>query len=159
MSFSKIFQILFIVGSIFLIVIPECLTWRIMVFQKGTCQFKLLWPVTSSFGLIKISTVRNHHYTTDFIFMHKMHVNLKKCLKYKIATRTACAVERGENRRSIWEHPTVQMYDPWGLGSGQSEHTAQIERQSSSLSTGNAVRLGIDLYAKMHDKCQKMSYI
>ena len=37
-------------------------------FQKETCQFKLLWPVTSSFGLIKISTVRNHHYTTGLIF-------------------------------------------------------------------------------------------
>mgnify|MGYP005831034901 CR=1 FL=1 len=38
-------------------------------FQKETCQFKLLWPVTSSFGLIKISTVRNHHYTTGFYFL------------------------------------------------------------------------------------------
>ena len=37
-------------------------------FQKKTCQFKLQWPVTSSFGLIKISTVRNHHYTTGLIF-------------------------------------------------------------------------------------------
>ena len=37
-------------------------------FQKETCQFKLLWPVTSSFGLIKISTVSNHHYTTSLIF-------------------------------------------------------------------------------------------
>ena len=46
----------------------EHLTWRIMVFQKETCQFKLLWPVTSSFGLIKISMVRNHHYTTGLIF-------------------------------------------------------------------------------------------
>ena len=47
---------------------PEHLTWRIMVFQKETCQFKLPWPVTSSLGLIKISTVRNHHYTTGLIF-------------------------------------------------------------------------------------------
>ena len=37
-------------------------------FPKETCQFKLLWPVTSSFGLIKISTVCNHHYTTGSIF-------------------------------------------------------------------------------------------
>ena len=37
-------------------------------FQKETCQFKLQWPVTSSFGLIKISTARNHHYTTGLIF-------------------------------------------------------------------------------------------
>ena len=37
-------------------------------FQKETCQFKLQWPVTSPFGLIKISTVRNHHYTTGLIF-------------------------------------------------------------------------------------------
>ena len=37
-------------------------------FQKEMCQFKLLWPVTSSFGLIKISMVCNHHYTTGLIF-------------------------------------------------------------------------------------------
>ena len=37
-------------------------------FQKETCQFKLLWPLTSSFGHINISTVRNHHYTTGLIF-------------------------------------------------------------------------------------------
>ena len=37
-------------------------------FPMEACQFKLLWPVTSSFGLIKISTVRNHHYTTGLIF-------------------------------------------------------------------------------------------
>ncbi len=30
-------------------------------FQKETCQFKLQWLVTSSFGLRKISMVRNHH--------------------------------------------------------------------------------------------------
>ena len=36
-------------------------------FPKEMCQFKLLWPLTSSFGLINISTVHNHHYTTDFI--------------------------------------------------------------------------------------------
>ena len=40
----------------------------------------------------------------------------------------ACAVERDEDCRSIWEHPTVQTYDPWGLGSGQSERTTQIAR-------------------------------
>ena len=39
---------------------------------------------------------------------------------------TACAVKRAEGFRSIWEHPTVQTYDPWGLGSGQSESTTQI---------------------------------
>ena len=37
-------------------------------FPKETSQFKLLWPLTSSFGLINISTVRNHHYTTGLIF-------------------------------------------------------------------------------------------
>jgi hypothetical protein len=36
-------------------------------FQKEKWQFKLQWPVTSSFRLIKISTVRNHHYTTGLI--------------------------------------------------------------------------------------------
>ena len=53
--------------------------------------------------------------------MHFVHKN-------KITTGTACAVERDEDRRSIWEHPTVQTYDPWGLGSGQSERTTQIAR-------------------------------
>ena len=37
-----------------------------------------------------------------------------------------CVVERDEDRRSIKENPTVQTYDPWGLGSGQSERTTQI---------------------------------
>ena len=51
--------------------------------------------------------------------MHFVHKN-------KITTGTACVVERDEDRRSIWEHPTVQTYDQWGLGSGQSESTTQI---------------------------------
>ena len=46
----------------------------------------------------------------------------------KITTGTACDVERDEDRRSIKENPTVQTYNPWGLGSGQSEHTTQIGR-------------------------------
>ena len=46
----------------------------------------------------------------------------------KITTGTACAVERDEDCRSIWGHPTVQTYDPWGLGSRQSECTTQIAR-------------------------------
>ena len=37
-----------------------------------------------------------------------------------------CAVERDEDRHSIKENPTVQTYDPWGLGSGQSERTTLI---------------------------------
>ena len=41
---------------------------------------------------------------------------------------TACAVEGARGCRSIWEHPTVHMYDPWGLGSGQSERTTHIAR-------------------------------
>ena len=53
--------------------------------------------------------------------MHFVHKN-------KITTGTACAVERDEDRHSIWEHPTMQMYDPWGLGSGLSESTTQITR-------------------------------
>ena len=53
--------------------------------------------------------------------MHFVHKN-------KITTGTACAVERDEDRRLIWEHPMVQTYDPWGLGSGQSERTTQITR-------------------------------
>ena len=51
--------------------------------------------------------------------MHSVHKN-------KITTGTACAVERDEDRRLIWEHPTVHTYDPWGLGSGQLESTTQI---------------------------------
>ena len=115
---------------------PKHLTWRIMVFQKETCQFKLLWPVTSSFGLIKISTVRNHHYTTGLIFWRIsvivsyiediFEINVQFVHKNKITTGTACAVERDEDRHSIWEHPTMQTYDPWGLGSGQSESTTRI---------------------------------
>ena len=50
-------------------------------------------------------------------------------LAYKsIPSQTAFPVERDEDCRSIWEHPTVQTYDPWGLGSGQSERTTQIAR-------------------------------
>ena len=44
----------------------------------------------------------------------------------KITTGTACVVERYEDHSSIKEHPTLQTYDPWGLGSGQSESTTQI---------------------------------
>ena len=51
--------------------------------------------------------------------MHFMHKN-------KITTGTACVVKRDEDRCSIWEHPAVQTYDLWGLGSGQSESTTQI---------------------------------
>ena len=51
--------------------------------------------------------------------MHFVHKN-------KITTGTTCAVVRGEDPRSMWEHPTVQTYDLWGLGFGQSESTNQI---------------------------------
>ena len=50
-------------------------------------------------------------------------------LAYKsIPRRTAFPVERDEDCHSFWEHPTVQTYDPLGLGSGQSECTTQIAR-------------------------------
>lgn len=39
-----------------------------------------------------------------------------------------CVVERDEDHCSIKENPTVQTYDLWGLGSGQSECTTQIVR-------------------------------
>ena len=39
-----------------------------------------------------------------------------------------CVVERDDDRRSIKENPTVQTYDPWGLGSGQSKCMIQIAR-------------------------------
>ena len=48
--------------------------------------------------------------------------------KDKITTGTTCVVKRDEDRRSIKENPMLQMYDPWGLGSGQSERTTQIAR-------------------------------
>ena len=45
-------------------------------------------------------------------------------LAYKsIPRRTAFPVERDEDCHSFWEHPTVQTYDPLGLGSGQSDRT------------------------------------
>ena len=53
------------------------------------------------------------------MYMHFVHKN-------KITTGTACDVERDEDRRSIWEHPMVQTYDPWGLDSGQLESTTHI---------------------------------
>ena len=45
-----------------------------------------------------------------------------------MTTGTACVVERDEDRRSIKENLMVQMYDPWVLGSSQSERTTQIMR-------------------------------
>ena len=51
--------------------------------------------------------------------MHFVHKN-------KITTGTACPIERDEDRCWICKHSTVQMYDPWGLGSSQSESTTQI---------------------------------
>ena len=50
---------------------------------------------------------------------------------------TACVVERAQGCRSIWEHPTVHTYDPWGLGSGQSERRTQIARAAGGISYGN----------------------
>ena len=49
---------------------------------------------------------------------------------------TACAVERAQGCRSIWEHPTGHTYDPWGLGSGQSERTTQIARTAGGIGHG-----------------------
>ena len=62
--------------------------------------------------------------------MHFVHKN-------KITTETACAVERDEDRRSIWEHPMVHTYNPWGLGSGHSERRIQIARAAGGISYGN----------------------
>ena len=50
---------------------------------------------------------------------------------------TTCVVERDEDCRSIWEHPIVHMYDPWGLGSGQLERTTQIARAAGGISYEN----------------------
>ena len=62
--------------------------------------------------------------------MHLVHKN-------EITTGTACAAERDEDRHSIWEHPMVHTYDPWGLGSGQSECTTQIARAAGGISYEN----------------------
>ena len=59
--------------------------------------------------------------------MHFVHKN-------KITTGTACVVERDEDRHSIWVHPMVQTYDPWGFGSGQSERTTRIARHKGGAS-------------------------
>ena len=85
-----------------------------------------MWSVTSSFGLIKISMVRNHNYTTGSIFWRIFRVslaifrtffeiNVHFVHKNEITTGTACAVKRDEDCRSIWEHPMMQIYDLWGL--------------------------------------------
>ena len=51
---------------------------------------------------------------------------------------TACAVERAQGCRSILEQPTMHTYDPWGLGSGQSERMTQIARAAGGgISYGN----------------------
>ena len=49
---------------------------------------------------------------------------------------TACAIEMAQGCRSIWEHPTVHTYDPWGLGSGQSERTTQTRAQQGGIGHG-----------------------
>ena len=64
--------------------------------------------------------------------MHFVHKN-------KITTGTACVVERDEDCRSIWEHPMVHTYDPWGLGSGQSERTTQIARVAEGGCIGHGL--------------------
>ena len=50
-----------------------------------------------------------------------------------IPSRTAFPVERDEDCRLIWEHPTVQTYDPWGFGSGKSERMTQIARAAGGI--------------------------
>ena len=61
--------------------------------------------------------------------------------KNKITTGNACAVERDEDLRSIWEHATVQTYDQWGLGSGLRKHNSDRGRGSvgTRLSSTNRV--------------------
>ena len=86
----------------------------------------------------------------------------KKCFQraHSSHTKAVCLPNRARcplAARAIWvEHsdwPEPKPHGSYVCTVGCS----QIERQSSSLSTGNAVRLGIDLYANMHGKCQKMS--
>ena len=40
---------------------------------------------------------------------------------------------------STWEHPTVHTYDPWGLGSGQSERTTHITRAPGGGGIGHGL--------------------
>ena len=60
------------------------------------------------------------------IFKTFFEINVHFVHKNKITTRTACAVERDEDRCLIWEHPMVKTYDPWGLGFGELERMTQI---------------------------------
>ena len=53
---------------------------------------------------------------------------------------TACAIERTHGCHSIWEHPAVHTYDPWGLDSGQSERMNQIARAAGGR--GHRPRFG-----------------
>ena len=71
--------------------------------------------------------------------MYFVHIN-------KITTGTAFAVERGDNCRSIWEHPAVQTYDPWGLGSGQSKRTTQITRGIGHGLVGTRLSFGLFIH-------------
>ena len=60
-------------------------------------------------------------------------------LAYKsIPSQTAFPIEGDEDFRSILEHPTVQTYDPWGLGSGQSERMTQIARVAEGWGAASA---------------------
>ena len=54
----------------------------------------------------------------------------------KITTGSACAIEMDEDCHSVCEHPTVQTYDPWGLGSRQSERMTQIARTAGGIDHG-----------------------
>ena len=47
-----------------------------------------------------------------------------------------CVVDRDEDCRSIKENPTVQTYDPWGLGCVQSERMTQIMRMAGGEGGG-----------------------
>ena len=82
---------------------------------------------------------------------------------------TACAVKTAQGCCSIWEHLMVHTYDPWGLGSGQSERRTQIAhaaggggisyRNQHSVETGeNHEKKMFWSFKKMRDVKRMMFY-
>ena len=57
------------------------------------------------------------------IFCEGLFENIYMCFERDEDRRSI-----NEDHRSIQENPTVQTHDPWGLGSGQLEHTTQVAR-------------------------------
>ena len=80
------------------------------------------------------------------IFKTSFEFNVHFVHKNKITTGPACAVERDEDHRSIWEHPTVQTNDPWGLGSGQSERMTRNASGTGHGLVGTRLSFGLFIH-------------